>query len=110
MPELDHTLINHNQLRQFHTRVRDSSYHAIEPMNITNPSGDFTSCLGSQGTNIFLNTWFTTQTDLAAFPHIELTSHQPWNPDKIEFPLTKYYVKEEIEAQNVSSIGIKFHQ
>ena len=24
--------------------------------------------------------------------------------------LNKYYVKEEIEAQNVSSIGIKFHQ
>ena len=79
-------------------------------MNITNQSGYFTACLESQGTNIFLNTWFPTQTDLAAFPHIELTSRQPRNPHQIEFPSTKYYVKEEIEAQNVSSIGIKFHQ
>ena len=110
MPELDHTLINPNQLRQFHTQVQDNPYHDTEPMNINNPSGDFTAWLEYQGTNIFLNTWFPTQTDLAALPHIKLTSRQPWNPNQIEFPSTKYYVKEEIEAGNVSSIGIKFHQ
>ena len=77
---------------------------------MTNPSTDFTACLESQGKHIFLNTWFPTQTYLAVFSHIELTSRQPWNPHKIDFPSTKYYVKEEIEAQNVSSIGIKFHQ
>ena len=79
-------------------------------MNITNPSGYLTVCLESQGTNIFLNTWFTTQTGLAVFPRIKLTSRQPWNPHQIEFPSTKYYVKEEIEARSVSSIGIKSHQ
>ena len=79
-------------------------------MNITNPNGYFAVCLEYQGTNIFLNTWFTTQTDLSVFPHIELTPRQPWNPHQIEFPSTKYYVKEEIEARNVPSIGIKFHQ
>ena len=77
MPELDHTLINTNQLRQLHTQVQYNTYHAIETMNITNPSGDFTGNLESQGTNIFLNAWFATQTDLAAFQHIELTPHQP---------------------------------
>ena len=109
MSELDHTLISPNQLRQFHMKVQDSPYHAIEPMNITNPSGYFTACLESQGTNIFLNNWFPTQTDLAAFPHIEFTSLQPWNSHQIEFR-SKKNVREEIEAQNVSSIGIKFHQ
>ena len=39
-----------------------------------------------------------------------MTSRQPWNTHQIEFPSTKYYVKEEIEAQNGSSIGIEFHQ
>ena len=70
----------------------------------------FTAYLESQGTNIFHNTWFPTQIYLSAFPYIELTSRQPWNLHQIEFPLKKYYVKEEIEARNVSSIGIKFRQ
>ena len=43
MPELDHTLINTNQLRQLHTPVQKHSYHATEPMNITKPSGYFTA-------------------------------------------------------------------
>ena len=49
MRELDHTLINYKQLCWFHTQVQDNLYHAIEAMNITNPSGDFTVCLKSQG-------------------------------------------------------------
>ena len=110
IPELYHTLINTNQLHQFHTQVQDNQYHATEPMNITNPIGDFTACLEYQGENIFLNTWFPNQTDLAALQHIKLTSHQLYNPHQIDFPSTKYYVKEEIEALNVSSIGIKLHQ
>ena len=107
---LDDTLINPNQLHLFHTQVQYNPYHATEPMSITNPSGDFTACLESQGTNIFLNTWFPSQTDLSAFPHIKLTSRQPWNPHQIEFASTKHYRKKDIEAQNVSSIGIKIHQ
>ena len=42
IPELDHTLINPNQFIQFHTQIQDNTYHATEPMNITNRSGDFT--------------------------------------------------------------------
>ena len=74
------------------------------------PKRRFYCLLGIARENIFLNSWFPTHIDPAAFPHIKLTSNQPWNPHQIEFPSTKYYVKEEIEAQNVSSIGIKFHQ
>ena len=110
MSELDHTLINPNQLDQLHTQFQDNPHHTTEPMNITNPSRYFTACLEFKRINVFLNTWFPTQIDLAAFPHIELTSRQLWNPHQIEFPSTKYYVKEEVEARDVSSIGIKFHQ
>ena len=103
-------MINPNQLHQFHTQVQNNPYHTTEPMNITNLSRGFTACLESQEKNLFLNTWFPTQIDLAALLHIELNSIQLWNPHQIEFPSAKYYVKEDIEARNVSSIGIKCHQ
>ena len=97
MPELDHTLINPDQLYQVKTQVQDNPYRATEPMNINNQIRDFIACLESQGKNTFLNTWFPTQIDLAAFSHIKLTSGQPWNPHQIEFPSTKYYVNKDIE-------------
>ena len=109
MPELSHTLINPNQLRHFHTQVQDNPY-AKEPMSIISPDGEFVACLESEGTNIFLNTWSPTQTDLASFPHITLTSQQPWDPHKVAFPATKYYVKEEMESRNVSSMACQFTQ
>ena len=56
MPELDHTLINPNQLIQFHTQIQDNPYHATEPMNNNNTSRDFTVCLEYQGMDILLNT------------------------------------------------------
>ena len=49
MTKLDHNLINSNQLRQLQIQVPDNPYHATEPMNITNPSGDFIACLEFQG-------------------------------------------------------------
>ena len=57
---------------------------------------------------IFLDTRFPTQGDLESYPHIELTSHQHWNPHKIEFPQTKYYVQEEVEGWNFSKVTICF--
>ena len=55
--DMDHTLINPNQLRHFNTEVQDNPYHATDPMSITSPNGEFMACLQSQGTNVFLNTW-----------------------------------------------------
>ena len=79
-------------------------------MSITSPDVGFVACLESEGTNIFLNTWSPTQTDLASLPHIALTSQQPWDPHKVAFPATKYYVKEEMESRNVSSTTCQFTQ
>ena len=109
MPELSHTLINPNQLRHFNTQVQDNPY-ATDPMSIASPNGDFIACLESEGTNIFLNTWSPTQDELASLPHIELTSQQPWEPHKIAFPATKYYVKEEMESRNISGLSMDFRQ
>ena len=41
-------------------------------------------------------------------PHIVLTSPREWDPHKIEFPATKYYVQEEIESRNVSQTNVRF--
>ena len=49
MPKLDHSLTNPNQLGQFHTQVQGNTYHATEPMNITNPSGYIIACLEPKG-------------------------------------------------------------
>ena len=57
---------------------------------------------------MFLDTWFSMQGELKSYPHIELNSHQHWNPHKIEFPLTKYSVQEESEGRNVSKVKICF--
>ena len=97
MNELSHTLINLNQLCHFQTQVQDNPY-LTDPMSIPSPDGKFITCLESEGTNIFLNTWYPTQEDLALLPHIEITSQQPWELHNITFPATKYYVKEDMES------------
>ena len=43
-------------------------------------------------------------------PHIELISQQPWEPRKIAFQETRYYVKEDMESQNISSLAMNFRQ
>ena len=101
-------LINPNQLRHFDTEVQDNPYHATDPMSITSPNGEFMAWLQSQGTNVFLNTWRPTKTQLSSLPHIVLTSPRKWDPHKIEFPATKYYMQEEIESRNVSQTNVRF--
>ena len=88
--------------------TRRFSYHENFPMLIESPDGEFATCLQSIGTVMFLDTSFPTQGNLESYPHIELTSRQHWNPHKIEFPQTKYFVQEEIEGQNVSKVTIYF--
>ena len=106
--DTDHTLINPNQLRHFDTEVQDNPYHATDPMSITSPNGEFMACLHSQGTNVFLNTWRPTKTQLSSLPHIVLTSPREWDPHKNEFPATKYYVQEDIDSRNVSQTNVTF--
>ena len=109
MPELSHTLINPNQLLHFQTQAQDNPY-ATDPMSIIISYGNFIDCLDSDGTNIFINTWSPTQEDLASLPHIEITLQQPREPHNIAFPATKYYVREEMESRNISSVTRNFRQ
>ena len=103
MPTLDHSLFNPNQLRHFGTQVQDNPY-CNEPMSITSPSGDFTACLQSMGTDIFIKTWTPSAADLQEYPHIVLCSSAPWNPRQIQFPGITPNEQEEIEARNVQAV------
>ena len=109
MTKLYQTLINPNQLHHFQTQVREN-LHATDPMSITNPYGNFIACLEWEVTNIFLNICSPTQEDVTFLPHIELTPQQPWEPHKIVLPATKYYVLNEMESRNISSLAMSFRQ
>ena len=69
MPSLDHSLINPNQLRAYDVMVQDNPY-SEQPMQITNPDGEFTACLVSKGTTIYMDTWTPSDQDLSTLPHI----------------------------------------
>ena len=64
----------------------------------------------SEGTNIFINTWTPTDSDLEEFKHIVLTSPIEWNPCKVRFPGTDYNDMHEIESRNVGSLEVDFRR
>ena len=107
MPTLNHSLWNPNQMRHYGADVIDNPYEK-EPMRITSPDGEFTSCLQHQGTTIFVDTWTPTDADLKNCPHIVLTSPHPWNPQNVRFPSVSYSEQEEIERRSIKSIQVEY--
>ena len=65
IPELEHSLMNPNQLRHFGVTVQDNPY-SNSPMVIQKDTNDeeFVACLKSTGTNIYIDTWTPTDRDL----------------------------------------------
>ena len=79
IPSLNHSLLNPNQMRHFGIEVQDNPY-SDEPMAITSPDDEFSACLLSNGTTIYLNTWCPSQQDLERLPKIVLSSPKQWDP------------------------------
>ena len=111
IPELENSLCNPNQLRDYGIEVQDNPY-AREPMFIRKDDEDekFVVCLKSSGTNIFMDTWTPTDSDLSEYPHIVLTSSEPWNPYLVRFPGISELEVQEIEGRNVSVVGTDFRE
>ena len=76
-------------------------------MGITTADHSFTACFQSKGTDISLQTWAPSQSDLERYPHIVLSSSQLWNPRAIKFPGISMLEKEEIEVRNVRAVKIE---
>ena len=85
MLRLDHSLINPNQLRHNRVEVQDDLF-ANPPMTVTSERDGFTAYLESTGTTIFFKTWTPCQRDLEMYPHIQLSSPEPWDSQNIVFP------------------------
>ena len=103
MPSLDHSLFNPNQFRHFGSLVQDNPYDAA-PMVIQNPEHTFTACLQSAGTDIFITTWAPSTADLDKYPHVLLSSSNPWNPRGVNLPGLSALEQEEIEVRNVCGV------
>ena len=100
---LDHSLINPNQLRHFHTTVQDNPYQE-GGMYIESPGGELVLGLESEGTTIFFDTWIPSKEDLLSLPHVVLSSRKTWNPRDIIFPKIDYLRRQEIEERSLSSV------
>jgi len=96
LPELENSLANPNQFRDFGIEVQDNPY-ATQPMIIKSADEPFAACFRSQGTTIFMDSSTPTFKDLDEFPHIVLTSPSPWNPEDVQFPGLSNLEIEEIE-------------
>ena len=106
LPELDNSLMNPNQLRHFGVIVQDNPY-SNTPMVIQKDTAedDFVACLKSAGTNVFLDTWTPTELDLQQYPHVVLTSDQPWDPHSLQLPGISDTEIHEIEGRTISFVG-----
>ena len=82
-PDMDHSLINPNQLRHHGVLVNDNPY-GEQPMAIKAERTIIP--LISQGTTIYFNSIKPTDTDLRTRTHIHLTSDAPWIPSEVSFP------------------------
>eukprot|EP00980_Cylindrotheca_fusiformis_P022509 scaffold9381_cov163-Cylindrotheca_fusiformis.AAC.1 len=107
MPDMENSLMNPNQLREFGITVQDNPYD-VNPMVIRKDEDEngngFVACLKSEGTNIFVDTWTPTDRDLEEYRHMVLTASSPWDPHAIDFPASDHYTVNELEGMNVAAV------
>eukprot|EP00980_Cylindrotheca_fusiformis_P016084 scaffold4755_cov108-Cylindrotheca_fusiformis.AAC.1 len=107
MPDMENSLMNPNQLREFGITVQDNPYD-VNPMVIRKDEDEngngFVACLKSEGTNIFVDTWTPTDRDLEEYRHVVLTASSPWDPHAIDFPASDHYTVNELEGMNVAAV------
>ena len=85
--DLDHSLINPNQIRHNGFHVYDNPYETDpnRQMGIVINEQDRVP-FQSQGTTIFFNSRFPTDHEMDTFTHVVLTCETPWDPSGIAMP------------------------
>ena len=84
---IENSLINPNQLRHYGIDVQDNPVSDL-PLYIMTAEKDFNMELLIQGTTIFANTYTPSDVELNTFPHVVLSSPQPWDPHNVVFKQT----------------------
>ena len=82
--QLDHTLINPNQLRHHGIKVQDNPT-SDEPLYIMTENSDFNMELKMKGTVIFAETFTPSEKELHNCPHVVMSSPHEWNPHTVQF-------------------------
>jgi hypothetical protein len=113
--KMDHTLVNHNQMRLFGIMVQDNPV-CESLLYIMTEDSDFVLPLQMKGTDIMANTRTPIAQELHDCTHIVLSSQHPWDPHCVRFPETSCTVQEKIEMQRsiggvrVSCVGVSREQ
>ncbi len=104
--QLDHSLINPNQLRHFGTKVQDNPM-SDRALSIISEDNEFCMPLSMQGTIVYADTFSPSDQELCDCPHIHLSSSHSWDPHHVKFPKSKWTLDEEIGSlRNISMIKI----
>jgi hypothetical protein len=93
--QMEHTLINPNQLRAYGITVQDNPFDPA-PIFISTEDNEFTLPLSSKGTVLGVATRTPTDQELQTCPHVVLSSEHEWDPQNVRFPRASRTVEEEI--------------
>ena len=105
--QMEHTLINPNQLRHFGVTVQDNPF-AREPLFIATEDESFVLPLHTEGTNVVVSTRTPTDAELHQCQHIHLTSKHQWDPQHVCLPKASRTVEEEIQMRRgISSVHVR---
>jgi len=85
--DLDHSLINPNQIRHNGFQLFDNPYETdpTRQMGIVISDTDRIP-FQSEGTTIYFHTRFPTDHEMETYPHVVLTCEAPWDPSGIAMP------------------------
>ena len=101
--QLDHSLINPNQLRHHGIIVQDNPY-ADTSMHLASHNNEFIMPMQAEGTTIFFDSRTQTNYKLANCPHIILSSNAPWNPREVQFPTPTHHVEEGYPMHEIGDV------
>ena len=114
--QLDHSLINPNQVRHNGIDLWDNPFDPLCPLSIA-VNGGLTIDLSMIGTKLQFETRVPTQKELSECEHIEMTCKLPWNPHSVilceantltprQYDTSEIEHFEESKLQSISSVFV----
>ena len=81
---MDHYLVNPNQMRHYGNKVQDNPMSAY-PLSIITQENKFYMEIEMDGTIVYAETHSPNENELQTFPHIMLLSPHNWNTNAVWF-------------------------
>ena len=90
--QLDHSLLNPNQLRHHGVVVQDNPYDT-QSLYLSSQDDEITIPMHSNGTIIYFASQTPTDFELSHCHHVNLSSNAPWNPRDMQFPRIAHHAE-----------------